>query len=101
MVVENAFGRLKGRWRCLQKRIDVQVDNAVTALGACVVLHNICETIETTVLKSGHKWILKLRLQYQQVMVSEILLPHLSVMLLWNTFVHIKIILYVLCKSNF
>ena len=29
----------------MQKRIDVQVDNAVTALGACVVLHNICETI--------------------------------------------------------
>jgi len=45
MVVENAFGRLKGRWRCLQKRIDVQVDNAVTAVGTCVVLHNICETI--------------------------------------------------------
>ena len=45
MVVENAFGRLKGRWRCLQKCIDVQVDNAVTALRACVVLHNICEAI--------------------------------------------------------
>jgi len=35
MVVENAFGRMKGRWRCLQKQIDVHVDNAVTAMGAC------------------------------------------------------------------
>ena len=43
MVVENAFGRLKGRWRCLLKRLDMQVDNATTAVGACVVLHNICE----------------------------------------------------------
>ena len=43
MVVENAFGRLKGRWRCLLKRLDMQVDNAATAAGACIVLHNICE----------------------------------------------------------
>ena len=44
MVVENAFGRLKGQWRCLLKRLDVQVNNAATVVGACVVLHNICET---------------------------------------------------------
>lgn len=43
MVVENAFGQLKGWWRCLLKRLDVQVNNAATIVGACVILHNICE----------------------------------------------------------
>jgi len=38
MVVENVFGWLKEHWRCLQMQIDVHVDNAVTAIGACVVL---------------------------------------------------------------
>ena len=44
MVVENAFGRLTGRWKCLLKRLDIQMKNATTVVGARVVLHNICET---------------------------------------------------------
>ena len=43
MVVENAFGRLKGRWRCLLKQLDMKVDNATNVVASCVVLHNICE----------------------------------------------------------
>lgn len=43
MVVENAFGRLKGRWRCLLKRIDANVYNVPNIVATCVVLHNICE----------------------------------------------------------
>ena len=43
MVVENAFGRLKGRWRCLLKRNDMNLKNIPTVIAACVVLHNICE----------------------------------------------------------
>jgi len=43
MVVENAFGRLKGRWRCLLKRNDCHVRNVVSITLPCVVLHNICE----------------------------------------------------------
>ena len=42
-VVEQAFGRLKHRWRCLLKRCDAGVDNAIKIIGACVTLHNICE----------------------------------------------------------
>ena len=43
MVVENAFGRLKGRWRCLLKRNDAATDNVPTLITACCVLHNVCE----------------------------------------------------------
>ena len=43
MVVENAFGRLKGRWRCLLKRMDFKLVNVPHAVSACIVLHNMCE----------------------------------------------------------
>ena len=43
IVVENAFGRLKGRWRCLLKRNDTFIEDMPTVISACCVLHNICE----------------------------------------------------------
>ena len=43
-MVEQAFGRLKHRWRCISKRCDAGVKNAIKILGACVTLHNLCET---------------------------------------------------------
>ena len=43
VVVEHAYGRLKGRWRCLLKRLDVSVDDVPQLVAACCVLHNICE----------------------------------------------------------
>ena len=36
VVVEHAYGRLKGRWRCLLKRLDIDVAD-------CCTFHNICE----------------------------------------------------------
>ena len=43
MVVENAFGRLKGRWRRLLKKIDMAIENVPTVIAACCILHNLCE----------------------------------------------------------
>ena len=43
MVVECAFGRLKGRWRSLLKRNDINVRFLPTYVATCCVLHNICE----------------------------------------------------------
>ena len=53
MVVENSFGRLKGRWRCLLKRLDSDLENVTKIVATCVVLHNICEILGDNCLQ---KW---------------------------------------------
>ena len=42
-MVENAFGRLKARWRRVLKRNDMNTDNIPHVIAATCVLHNICE----------------------------------------------------------
>lgn len=44
VVVENTFGRLKGRWRCLQKRNDCSLERVMSMVLTCCVLHNLCES---------------------------------------------------------
>uniref|UniRef100_A0A8D0HT84 DDE Tnp4 domain-containing protein n=1 Tax=Sphenodon punctatus TaxID=8508 RepID=A0A8D0HT84_SPHPU len=43
-VVERAFGALKQRWRSLAGRLDFTVPTSALVIGACCVLHNVCET---------------------------------------------------------
>ncbi|PSS01994.1 Nuclease [Actinidia chinensis var. chinensis] len=42
-VAKDAIFRLKARWSCLQKRTEVKLQDLPVVLGACCVLHNICE----------------------------------------------------------
>ncbi|XP_039305175.1 protein ALP1-like [Solenopsis invicta] len=43
VFVEMAFGRLKARWRMLQKKIDCHYKFVPQVIVACCVLHNFCE----------------------------------------------------------
>ena len=42
-MTENAFVRLKGRWRCLLKRNDTNLKYVVQQVAACCTLYNVCE----------------------------------------------------------
>ena len=41
VVIEQAFGLLKGRWRCLLNKLDESVEKVSSTIIACI-LHNIC-----------------------------------------------------------
>ncbi|KAK3920201.1 Protein ANTAGONIST OF LIKE HETEROCHROMATIN PROTEIN 1 [Frankliniella fusca] len=43
IVVENAFGRLKGRWRSILRQSDIEFTFIPTLVATCCILHNIIE----------------------------------------------------------
>ena len=42
-VIECAFGRLKARFGCLKRSMDINLDDLPQVIYACFVLHNFCE----------------------------------------------------------
>ena len=43
MVIECAFGRLKARFCCLKRAMDINLDEPPYVIYVCFVLHNFCE----------------------------------------------------------
>jgi len=60
--VEMAFGRLKAKWRMLQKRMDCDYKFVPQIIVACCVLHNFCEDNKDRFLE---EWL-------QQVKLNEV-----------------------------
>ena len=69
-MVQHGYGRLKGRWRCLLKQLDVDVSDVPEVVTACCVLHNICEVHGE---KFSEEW-----LGVNQASVVLVRQPHLS-----------------------
>ena len=46
MVIECSFGRLKARFGCLRREMDISQEVLPYVVYACFVLHNFCETHE-------------------------------------------------------
>ena len=51
--IERAFGKVKGRWRCLFKQLECSLENAVHHVIASCILHNICEEGDAEYLEDG------------------------------------------------
>lgn len=52
MVVEGAFGQLKGRWRVLMRKNECDENTLKMMSLACVVLHNICIDLDDNMNKT-------------------------------------------------
>ena len=52
MVIECAFGRLKARWGCLRRPMDINMEDLPAVIMACFVLHNFREINSELVQKS-------------------------------------------------
>ena len=59
MVIECAFGRLKERFGCLRRKMDINIEDLLYVIYACFSLHNFCalhkESVHQRLVESAKK----------------------------------------------
>ena len=53
MVIECAFGRLKARFDCLKREMDINLKELPAVIHSCFILHNFCEIRQEAVNQNG------------------------------------------------
>ena len=65
MVIECAFGRLKARFGCLNRNMDINLKDLPNVIYACFVLHNFCKIHKELILQNDGSKALKNDVQFQ------------------------------------
>ena len=65
MVIECAFGRLKGRWGALRRAMDISLDDLPNVIFSCFVLHNYCEVHGETLSEEKLKEVCNYEREFQ------------------------------------
>ena len=65
VVIECAFDRLKARFGCLRRDMDINIDNLPYVIHSCFVLHNFCEINREVINQSYVEAAKKFDLEFQ------------------------------------
>ncbi|XP_031327606.1 protein ALP1-like [Photinus pyralis] len=68
--VEIAFGRLKARWRCLLKRLDIHYSFVPQIVSACCILHNIVESRKEAYVVQWEKAVMEAEVIFPQPRIN-------------------------------
>jgi hypothetical protein len=65
-VIECSFGKLKARFGCLRRAMDINLADLPNVIYACFVLHNYCELNKVSVNDENIRSVIIYQQQFQQ-----------------------------------
>ena len=74
MVIECAFGRLRGRFGCLRRNVDINLKELPHVIHSCFILHNFCAFKMETVNAQLVQAVLKYDKHFQPVLARALFL---------------------------
>ena len=65
MAIECSFGRLKARFGCLRRDMDINLNDLTHVIHACFILHNFCEIMNESISQQEVQAIMKYDREFQ------------------------------------